>query len=315
MTFFLYESLQSYAGYKLNKNFYKYQINKFFFIFSNKGYDLSAKTSAFSNCNNHTNGTHFSEHPLNDAPIVNLSRPKNEIAWNYRATDLKPLQNYTDYVPVYGDKNKTANNEERWRILGKKRIDLLSKYGYSSHRETKATEIQTAHGKWHATDNNKHITFDNCYILGETKLTPYQTNQIDAKTQNRHSFCEYKPFSARKIDFPKLKFYTPMDYKSIHFNQDLNENIDERMMQQHQHHYHHHQQQNSSIDSDRCSMLPLIGESASNVLHHLNQRMTATTAAATATQSSSPNKMEDMSIGPFCDQETIKAKEIESKMI
>ncbi|XP_055311092.1 uncharacterized protein LOC129573927 [Sitodiplosis mosellana] len=256
------------------------------------GYDLSTRTSANYSCND-TNGTQFSEKPLIDVAMPTLNRPKNVcMAWNNRATELKPLQNFETYVPVYGDKNKTANNEERWRILGKKRIDLLSKYGYSSHRETKATETSTAHDNQYATENkHKHIKFDNCYILGETKLTPYQNTQQmrDGKTQNRHSFCEYKPFSARKIDFPKLKFYTPMDYKSIHFNQDLSKNPVEKSKPLH-----------TSIESDT-----LIGESVSNVVQqHSHKRLTTIQL---------PNELEDMSIGPFCDQKTFKEKETENQ--
>lgn len=227
------------------------------------------------------------------------------MAWNWRATELKPLQNFDTYVPVYGDKSKTANNEERWRILGKTRFDLLSKYGYSSHRETKqATDTQSAHDNWHASDTkHKHITFDNCYILGETKLTPYQNYQQigDGKTQNRHSFCEYKPFSARKIDFPKLKFYTPMEYKSIHFNQDTSETDVDKSKQPllsasspptH-----------TSVDADPFNRLPLIGESVSNIFQQSNKRLSTI---------QSPNASEDNSIEPFCEQHTIKEKEIES---
>lgn len=110
-----------------------------------------------------------------------------------------------------------------YKCLGKKRVDLLSKYGYASHRETKAND-HNAHENWPTTEN-KHITYDNCYILGETKLTAaHQFNQIDVPhNSNRHSFCEYKPFSSRKCDFPKLKFFTPTEFKPInHFNQDLN---------------------------------------------------------------------------------------------
>ncbi|XP_031633399.1 putative uncharacterized protein DDB_G0282133 [Contarinia nasturtii] len=187
-------------------------------------YDLSARTT-MSNSNGDINNDGENSSLIMDVPMLNLNKPKNEM-WSYRTSDLKPLQNNTDYVPVYGDKNKShaACNEERWRILGKQRIDLLSKYGYASHRETKAIDHINAHENWQPTEN-KHNIFDNCYILGETKLTqPQQFNQIDVPlNSNRHSFCEYKPFSSRKCVFPKLKFFTPTEFKAInHFNQDSN---------------------------------------------------------------------------------------------
>lgn len=106
--------------------------------------------------------------------MLNTNKPKNDSAWLYRS-DLKPLQSSTDYVPVYGDKNKspTVISDEKWQILGRRRIDLLSKYGYASHRDMKSispgSEL-TLSDDWQPSEQNKQNNlFDNCYILGECK--------------------------------------------------------------------------------------------------------------------------------------------------
>lgn len=109
-----------------------------------------------------------------DITISNANKPKNDNAWHCRA-DLKPLLSSTEYVPVYGDKSKspTAINDEKWRILGRKRIDLLSKYGYSSQRDMKNTspdsESPPTDDCQSCEQNKQHNLFDNCYILGECK--------------------------------------------------------------------------------------------------------------------------------------------------
>lgn len=52
-----------------------------------------------------------------------------------RINELLPLQNYTDYVPVYGNRTSIANtisDDEKWqKILSRKRSEFLSKYGYA----------------------------------------------------------------------------------------------------------------------------------------------------------------------------------------
>lgn len=258
------------------------------------GYELSTKTTANSSYNNNdnTNDPKASGKPLIDVPLMNFNRPKNETTWSYRTTDLKPLQHFTDYVPVYGDKNKshTANSDERWRILGKKRIDLLSKYGYSSHRETRTSDLSAPEHNRPATEH-KHITFDNCYILGEAQVEAYPPTQNNGPSinANRHSFCEYKPFSTRKNDFPKLKFFTPMDYKAIHFNQNhelcqhLSNSIDKS---------------NSSAEQDKYNGLPLIGENVS-IFQNFNKPIQSFTH--------SPNQFgDDMSTDPFCNEQATK---------
>lgn len=94
------------------------------FFFSLKNVDHESRIIANSNGdinNDDKTGTNSSleNASMVDVPMLNLNKPKNEI-WSYRSSDLKPLQNNTEYVPVYGDKNKshTACNDERWRILG-----------------------------------------------------------------------------------------------------------------------------------------------------------------------------------------------------
>lgn len=106
--------------------------------------------------------------------MLNTNKPKNDSAWHYRS-DLKPLQSSTDYVPVYGDKTKmpTPISDEKWQILGRRRIDLLSKYGYSSHRDMKSISPgseSTLADDWQPSEQTKQNNlFDNCYILGECK--------------------------------------------------------------------------------------------------------------------------------------------------
>lgn len=226
-----------------------------------------------------------------DVPLLNLNRPKIETNWsNTRTTDFKPLQNFTDYVPVYGDKNKchtSAISDERWRILGKQRIDLLSKYGYSSHRETKPNNDHNApdnNNCWQTTENTHH-KFDNCYILGEKNPNAYASTHHNDQNHhgpnkfNRHSFCEYKPFSTRKTDLPKLKFFTPMDYKSIHFNQDLHESMDKSNA--------------ITTEQDPFAMLPLIRENSS-VFQKLNNPMKLLTKIP-----SSEEELEHIESGQF----------------
>lgn len=68
---------------------------------------------------------------------------------------------------------------------------------------------------------------------------------MTANKSNRHSFCEYKPFSTRKCDLQRLKFLAPNLYKSnqdeggqlVHLNDDL------------------------STQDGQFDLLPLIGES------------------------------------------------------
>lgn len=109
--------------------------------------------------------------PITDVSMLNGNKPKIDSAWHYRV-DLKPLQSCTDYVPVYGDR-PTAISDEKWPIPGRRRIDHLSKFGYSSHREVNS--ISPGSGspptdEWQSNEQNRNrIRFDNCYILGECK--------------------------------------------------------------------------------------------------------------------------------------------------
>lgn len=261
-------------------------------------------TIANSNYNNDddTNDSTPPVKPFIDVPLMSLNRPKNETTWKCRATDLKPLQHFSDYVPVYGDKNKmhTAKIDERWRILGKRRIDHLSKYGYSSHSDTKSNDI-TAPDNWQTTEHN-HLTFDNCYILGESKVKREFLNlhqpTNDPINAKRHSFFEYKPFSTRKNDLPKLKFFTP---KSInYFNQDVSDSSSNST-----------DKLNSPTELDKKNMLPLIGQIAP-IFENLNTPIRS--------YAQSQNEFNDLSIAQcsemntsFCNEHTIKDKNMDSK--
>lgn len=117
------------------------------------------------------------QQPLGDLSMLNANKPKNDSAWHYKS-DLKPLQSSTEYVPVYGDKSKSTSptliGDDKWQILGRRRIDLLSKYGYSSHRDMKSispgseSATMAADDGWQSSDPHKQNNLlDNCYILGE----------------------------------------------------------------------------------------------------------------------------------------------------
>lgn len=227
---------------------------------------------------------------LIDSPMYNLSKPKIECAWNCNSNELKPLQNYTDYVPVYGDKGKspTAINDDKWQMLGRKRCDLLSKYGYASHREAKAigqcNELN-ANDNWSPADQN-HQIFDNCYILGEPKVGNCLPNHIDGcKTSNRHSFCEYKPFSTRKSDLARLRFFAPIELKPMHFMCDKSTSSAEVSTK------------NSPTDEEQFSLLTLIGESRLAVCQNICNSIEPITPYP------SLNEFDDLSIGPFCENQ------------
>lgn len=74
---------------------------------------------------------------------------------------------------------------------------------------------------------------------------------MTANKSNRHSFCEYKPFSARKCDLQKLKFLTPNLYKS---NQDECDKLA-------------HLNDDLSTQDGQFDLLPLIGESKLALTH------------------------------------------------
>lgn len=127
---------------------------------------------------------------------MNTNKPKNDSAWHYRS-DLKPLQSSTEYVPVYGDRNRspTAISDDKWQTLGKRRMDLLSKYGYSSHRDMKSispgSEVSTVADDWQSTDPNKRNNlFDNCYILGEcmNQFNVFMTFYLSVKIVKQFHF-------------------------------------------------------------------------------------------------------------------------------
>lgn len=270
----------------------KIPLRVIFSIFSKfSGRYLAGRLSIGPNvCNMKENGL---KKPLCNVQMMNLNKPKNDNAWNYRLMDLKPLQSYTEYVPVYGDKSKspTAIGDEKWQILGKKRMD-----DYLSHRQVndpnQCNEL-LSQGGWQSMEQN-HSTFDNCYILGEPKLSACLPSHMEMPNKsNRHSFCEYKPFSARKTQLAKLKFFTPMDYKPPN-------------------HHHHAMSGNpanlmgipmenrTSAEDGQFNLLPLIGESRvaayQNVPCNLMKPLTPYP---------SPNEFDDMSIGPFCGTQKI----------
>lgn len=228
-----------------------------------------------------------------DSSHMNLSiaTPMGDSALHYKATDLKPLQSFSNYIPVYGDKTKspTTLSDEKWKILGKKRIDHLSKYGYSSHREAK--NIDHCHefqNDWQAVDQNVNNTFDNCYILGETKLS--LMGDMATNKSNRHSFCEYKPYSTRTSETQKLRFFAPLTYKSIHdFNQHEKDKLASAT---------NTSSENIITDDGHFNLLPLIGENHLANCHNVNSLM------KTQTQCASSNEFNDSIIVAISNNQT-----------
>jgi len=149
------------------------------------------------------------------------AKPKTNNGSCCRIADMLPLQNFTDYVPVYSERSKipptTISDDEKWQILSKKRSEFLSKYGYvtppafkdiSSKKYLSIEDLQSNH----------EIIDDK---LNETTINPFSLTQNNIK-QNRHSYCEYKPLTQRSADTLKVKFCSPfdatMEYRSIRFN-------------------------------------------------------------------------------------------------
>lgn len=137
-----------------------------------------------------------------DAPNTNV-QPKTNILSGNKIIDMLPLQHCTEYIPVYGDRSKTAaiiGDDEKWQILSKTRSDFLSKYhGYSSSQGIDASNKTVAR------------PFDSAL------------SNLPTTKQCRYSYCEYKPSSTS--DYVKATFCTPysapLEYRSIRFNRDL----------------------------------------------------------------------------------------------
>lgn len=172
------------------------------------------------------------------SPIDDLSNqtcaPRSDNNGNCcRSADMQPLQNFTNYVPVYSERNKlsasattsTVSDDEKWRILSQKRSEFLSKYGYvtpTGFEERKNSQ------SW-SIDNNLQTNGDhtNKKILNdENNEHRSNLNSLNGKQSankaNRHSYCEYKPLTHRNSEALKVKFCSPfdatMENRSIRFN-------------------------------------------------------------------------------------------------
>lgn len=100
-----------------------------------------------------------------------------------------------------------------------------------------------------------------------------QNDSAAANKSNRHSFCEYKPFSTRKCDLQKLKFFTPNSHKSNQDECDKLTNLNE----------------NLSAHDGQFDLLPLIGESKLAAHQDVNGQL------KNLTQHSSPSEFDDTS--------------------
>lgn len=69
-----------------------------------------------------------------ESPYSVYSMESDDVTPKSRINELLPLQNYTYYVPVYGNRTtitNTISDDEKWQILSRKRSEFLSKYGYA----------------------------------------------------------------------------------------------------------------------------------------------------------------------------------------
>lgn len=147
-------------------------------------------------------------------------QPKTNILSGNRIIDMLPLQNCTEYIPVYNRSKIAAINgdDDKWSNLGKNRCDFLSKYrGYAS---SQAIDAQT----------NKTAVTPNSELAARPLFEAGLPNLPDTK-QYRYSYCEYKPSSLDSMSSSvcgKAKFCppysAPLEYRSIRFNRDLVQN-------------------------------------------------------------------------------------------
>lgn len=227
------------------------------------------------------------------------SKTNNTLSGN-KIIDMLPLQNFTEYIPVYGDRSKiptTISDDEKWQILSKTRSEFLSKYGYLS--PTMGTNLQSSGSASTMHCNEKEVS--SLFDSSMSNLT---------KSNNRHSYCDYKPFLSMKNDNVKTKYSAPysapLEYRSIRFNRDLirhscdlsadlNGSIEKR------------EEENSDGLHDEFEKLPLIGDSI-NAL--------ATISAKQNFHNSSSIESEKISIQPIdSDLNGIDEKTAESKSI
>lgn len=120
--------------------------------------------------------------------------------------------------------------------------------------------------------------------LGECTLTDSvtATASITANKSNRHSFCEYKPFSTRKCDLQNnLKFLTPNLYKSNQDECDKLANLNDDL----------------STQDGQFDLLPLIGESKLAAYQNVNR------STKNSTQNPSTNKCDDTNCVSFGDDQ------------
>lgn len=161
------------------------------------------------------------------------SVPKNENNENCcRNSDMAPLRNFTNYVPVYSERNKlsasattsTISDDEKWRVLRQKRSEFLSKYcyvtptGFEEHKNSQYSSIDNLQTNEEHTNKPTLNDENNEHKLNLNTLVGIQS----VNKANRHSYCEYKPLTHRNTDTLKVKFCSPfdatMEYRSIRFN-------------------------------------------------------------------------------------------------
>lgn len=152
-----------------------------------------------------------------------------------RSADMQPLHNFTNYVPVYSERNKlsapsttsTISDDEKWRISSHKRSEFLSKYGYvtptrfEEHKNSQFSSTDNLETNEEHT-NKQSLNDEN----NEHKSNLNTLNGIQsANKANRHSYCEYKPLTHRNSENLKVKFCSPfditMEYRSIRFNRNI----------------------------------------------------------------------------------------------
>lgn len=115
--------------------------------------------------------------------------------------------------------------------------------------------------------------------ISQTDAAAETMASLTANKSNRHSFCEYKPFSTRKCDLQKLKFLTPNLYQSNQDECDQLANSNDDL----------------SAQDGQFDLLPLIGESKLAAYQSPTKILP---------QTPSLNKFDDTNCAAFCDDQT-----------
>lgn len=134
----------------------------------------------------------------------------------HRVNELSPLQNYTDYIPVYRNRTtitNTISDDEKWQILSRKRSEFLSKYGYAHSNLGRSSTSGVASD----VDNERN----GAKQINDTKQFPmkYDGNvrsMVKALDRMNNSSTEEIPLDTR----PLVNNLFTNEYRSIRFDRE-----------------------------------------------------------------------------------------------